>query len=659
VERTRTGIASGSPAHLALATLGVLLVMAVLPAGAIAAPTWLAPNDLSVAGQSAKEPQVAVDAAGDAVAVWRRYDGSDYIIQSASRPAGGNWGPPVDLSAPGQNAEEPQVAVDAAGDAVAVWRRFNGSSLVIQAASRSADGTWEPAVELSASGEDAEEPAVSVDPAGDAVAVWTRSDGSDDIVQAVTRPAGGVWQSTVDLSATGSNASRPHVTLDAAGDAVAVWERFNGANEIVQAAGRQAGGTWQAPTNLSEASEDAEEPAVSVDPAGDAVAVWWRYDGSNEIIQAASRPAGGTWQGPTNLSAPGDGAIEPHVAVDPAGDAVAVWTRYDGSDYIVQSASRAAGGTWGAPADLSTMGQDAGHAEVGVDAAGDAVAVWERFDGSNFVVQAASRAAGGAWGQPQDLSAPGRNAEEPAVAVDSQGDAVAAWERNDGSEEIVQAAGYDAAGPQLRSLSIPTAGTVGVPLSFSVSPFDVWSALGATTWSFGDGTSAVGTAVSHTYGAPGTYTVKVTGADALGNTSTSTGTVAIGAPGAPAPAGRKGAKGKARAGRVVKVKGGAALLTLSCRAGAGCSGTVQLSVATKSKRGSAPSARRKRRPITLGGATFVLPSPGHRTIKVPLTKKSRALVVAAGRKGVKARLAGSGVVGRAVVLKAVGHRHRR
>lgn len=36
--------------------------------------------------------------------------------------------------------------------------------------------------------------------------------------------------------------------------------------------------------------------AVAVDPAGGAVAVWSRSNGTNTIIQSASRPAAGAWQ---------------------------------------------------------------------------------------------------------------------------------------------------------------------------------------------------------------------------------------------------------------------------------------------------------------------------------------------------------------------------
>ena len=92
--------------------LGVLILCA--PAQAEAGPAWLPPIDLVAAGQHALSPQAAFDAQGDAFAVWLSIRGSKFIVQAAVRPAAsGAWQAPVDLSAAGQDAERPQVAVDA------------------------------------------------------------------------------------------------------------------------------------------------------------------------------------------------------------------------------------------------------------------------------------------------------------------------------------------------------------------------------------------------------------------------------------------------------------------------------------------------------------------------------------------------------------------
>jgi hypothetical protein len=173
------------------------------------------------------------------------------------------------------------------------------------------------------------------------VAVWIRSNGITDIVQAAARSGGGSWQAPINLSGTGQNASDPQVTVNAQGNAVAVWTRSNGSNDIVQAAARSAAGSWQAPVNLSAAGQNASDPQVGVDGQGDAVAVWTRSNGTNTVVQAAARSGRETWQAPINLSAAGQNAGAPQVAVDGRGDAVAVWRRFNRSNWIAQAAATA------------------------------------------------------------------------------------------------------------------------------------------------------------------------------------------------------------------------------------------------------------------------------------------------------------------------------
>jgi hypothetical protein len=73
----------------------------------------------------------------------------------------------------------------------------------------------------------------------------------------------------------------------------------------------------------------------------------------------------------------------------------------------------------------------------------------------------------------------------------------------------------DATAPTL-SVNVPAEAQVGSAVAFSQDASDP-RGLGAQTWDFGDGSGASGAAVSHIYGAPGTYTVKATAADTGGN----------------------------------------------------------------------------------------------------------------------------------------------
>jgi hypothetical protein len=186
----------------------------------------------------------------------------------------------------------------------------------------------------------------------------------------------------------------------------------------------------------------------------------------------------------------------------------------------------AATGVWQAPVDLSVAGQYPDTPQVAFDPRGNALAVWNGGDKGS--VQAAVRpAATGVWETPVDISGAGQDAWFPQVAFDAQGNAVAVWHRHYNGNTVVQAAGYDAAGPLLQALSIPSTGIAGRPLSLSVAPLDVWSGLGATNWGFGDGATASDTRVTHTYAAPGSYNVTATSADVLANTTTETRTITI------------------------------------------------------------------------------------------------------------------------------------
>jgi hypothetical protein len=86
-----------------LLALGLALAWA-LPAAA--APTWLAPINLSKAPPSfnPSASQVASDAVGETFAAWIRNDGTNDRVQLASHAPGAAWSAAVDFSDPGQNA---------------------------------------------------------------------------------------------------------------------------------------------------------------------------------------------------------------------------------------------------------------------------------------------------------------------------------------------------------------------------------------------------------------------------------------------------------------------------------------------------------------------------------------------------------------------------
>lgn len=367
---------------------------------------WQAPVALSPAGQAPGTARVAVDPQGDAVAVWTLPDGT---VQSTTRPAGEAWQTPVAVSTPTVRASETQVAIDSHGNAVAAWVANGGA---VQSAVRPAGAAWQPSVDVvnepgtspEGNTQGIDSLTLAVSPEGLAAAAWVRRATPDFLqatVQAAVRLASGSWLPRENVFVGSLYLLAPDIAIDAQGTAILVGagsRPFGGGP--VYGAVRPAGGGWQAPTDLSEHGSGAQ---VALDAQGNAVAVWdtggvGRYSFGSSV-QTSSRPTGGAWQPAVTISSSEGRSVAPQVAVDARGDAVAVWQRHlnfgpfadpDPDPDVVQGASRAAGAGWQAPIDLTAGAPSALSPHVAMDAAGDALAIWQRFDRSVSVVQSAA-----------------------------------------------------------------------------------------------------------------------------------------------------------------------------------------------------------------------------------------------------------------------------
>jgi hypothetical protein len=430
-------------------TLAGCLAAGLVPSPASAAPGWSRPMNVSgVMSIDEESPLVNVDSAGNATAVWRRYRGGKLIYESAVRRAGGPWSTPSLFFGGLEDAYGLQIAVDPLGNETAIWGRRVGRSWVVQSATRSFGGSWSAPVTLSAAG--AFDALVAAGPEGNVTAVWLleREEGWRSVVQSATRSAGGSWSAPVTLSPPRKAARSPQVALDPQGGATAVWEEeFSGAT---QSATRLPGGNWSAPVTLSVAGVRTGWPQVAVDSQGNATAVWAGavFSGrriQSHRIQTATRPAGGSWSAPVSISKPGHRHVQdPQIAVSPQGEATAIWQRSNGSYLVIQGATRPAGGGWSRPVNITTgHGRGGQHLQLVVDSWGNATAIWEGYDtrpGPNFAIQAAKHPPGGAWSRPTDISRWTKSLGEPQIAVDPQGRSTAIWAIGAKGGAVIQSA---------------------------------------------------------------------------------------------------------------------------------------------------------------------------------------------------------------------------
>jgi glucose/arabinose dehydrogenase len=384
---------------------------------------WSPPVGLSTPGGA--NPDVAADPNGNSVFTWRHFDGTNQRIQARVRSASGALSAVQTVSAAGQDAFDPRVAVDAAGDAVFTWRRFDGTNYRIESRVRSASGALSAVQTLSDPGQDAFDPQVAVDPAGDAVFAWRRSDGSNERIQSVARSAAGNLSAVQTLSRLGRDAFDPRVGVDSTGDAVFAWRRLHSGAYDIETRARSAAGSLSPVQTLG---GDASQPQLAVDPNGDAVFTWLHFDGTTQRVEARARSAAGTLSGAKALSGAGSEGLLPQVDVDSGGDAVFAWERYSSGGYQVQARARSAAGALSPVSSLSKAAIDAISPQVGVDANGNAVFAWTRLGGPYDRIQARKRSAAGVFGPIVEVTGAGSSPTNPVLDMNGTGDAALGWD---------------------------------------------------------------------------------------------------------------------------------------------------------------------------------------------------------------------------------------
>lgn len=395
------------------------------------------------AGQ-AYAPRVAANAAGHAVAAWVQSDGTNYLMTVNRYLPGAGWqGAETVQTDLARNSDRARVVIDDDGNITAVWVQENAGRYSLWSRRYETGSGWGNAelLETDDTG-DADYPEIAIDGDGNVIAVWHQYDSVRHNVW-TNRFDAGAWGTATLLESDNNNAVYPHVAMAESGDAMAIWVQSDGARS--NAAGRyyDAGtDTWQAVASLENGSGDVQSPRVAIDTDGNALAVWYQSDGSVLDVMSNRYVPGSGWGTAAAISALNQNGYDPKIAMTPDGDALAVWYQYDGTRYNVWANRYDHTAGWGSAELLETEETvSSDTASVVVDTNGNGVAVWIENDDSGTLNLMANRyVAGTGWSPAEAIESSTETLNAgAALAVDGGGRITAVWAQSNGAEDSLYA----------------------------------------------------------------------------------------------------------------------------------------------------------------------------------------------------------------------------
>ena len=367
---------------------------------------------------------------------------------------GGGGGPAVPawqvaqlLEATNGQADQVDVSINADGVGYAVWIQSHGNGQDVFA-SRYLNGQWGEALPVTDSGAIESNPQVAVLPNGEALVVWQQTTQAGGAVNLFyTQSSNGKWINGASFLQLGVGAVNDlELEADSQGNAMAVWSRIvdPAANpvsrQIFASAYKFSDGLFEAVAQkINEGTTDAQQPDVAIDAAGNVLAVWTQLDGPDARYRILARPyVGGFWKPSQTISDPNEAidSTEPQVAAGTDGVASVVWERNDQSVEMNTSTKFTSGdlADWRGVEIVDGRGESAA---ISVDGLGTTTVVYQQTENGVLKLKSRRRLASGQVSSP---ALGGGTAPAGALRLGSgaDGHAIAVWSQRFPDSAVVR-----------------------------------------------------------------------------------------------------------------------------------------------------------------------------------------------------------------------------
>jgi len=163
--------------------------------------------------------------------------------------------------------------------------------------------------------------------------------------------------------------------------------------------------------------------------------VWEQFDEKTSHIWSNRYVAGRGWGKAERIDRPDSmNSVYPQIDIDANDNAIVVWNQNDGPHASAWANRYVAGRGWGKAEQLSSEDTaDLIAIRIALQPNGNAFAVWQQNNNERYSIWANRYVAGRGWGKAELLEhdATG-HAIGPSIAVDGSGRAIAMWQQTDG-----------------------------------------------------------------------------------------------------------------------------------------------------------------------------------------------------------------------------------
>jgi hypothetical protein len=216
------------------------------------------------------------------------------------------------------------------------------------------------------------------------------------------------------------------LAIDDDGDAVLLWVHVDDDRTLYANTFDAKSETWSAPEKLA---PGVQYPQLALDVQGNAVALWPKYDGTQyDVLLARLNKAKATWSEPELVEGEGQNALLPELAVAGTGEITVQWEQLleGGASELVARRSNADGRFTSDP--ITVVPSVKTH-EVASGRGGETYSAWVTWGDDNVLL---SRWDGSAWSEPDTVSQGDGHAfaGHPQLFIDDDGNVTVIINRN-------------------------------------------------------------------------------------------------------------------------------------------------------------------------------------------------------------------------------------